>query len=275
MVNAWSLAGSIMNGTFEEDYPLMDKKKYIYESPDGGKTVTRREPFSSKREVIQGDYFKEIPWSDVEDNRDSDLDWIEKSGGFEWTPGSPWPPEVPDLEADSGDTYTGAFDHLMGDDGFHSPEIDGTVSISAGNTATEPEHSEYYYDYTRNDPDMPNPFVNDYLADVDDQRAHHFGQNTVPPYITKTFKYEENAILKQAEEYIAKTYELHYTGDKGKMQTLDLIESIGDAEAFCRSNAIKYLSRFGKKDGKNRKDILKAIHYCTLLYHFSFNDDSN
>ena len=274
MVNAWSLAGSIMNGTFEEDYPLMDKKLYIYESPDGGKTVTRREPFSDKREVIQGDYFEEIPWSQVEDNRDKDLDWIEKSGGFEWTPGSPWPPEVPDLEADSGDTYTGAFDHLMGDDGFHSPEIDGTVSISAGNTATEPEHSENYYDYTRNDPDMPNPFVSDYLADVDDQRAHHFGNNTVPPYITKTFKYEEDAILKQAEDYIAKTYELHYTSDKGNYQTLDLIESIGDAEAFCRSNAIKYLSRFGKKDGKNRKDILKAIHYCTLLYHFSFNDNN-
>ena len=283
MVNAWSLAGSIMNGTFEEDYPLMDKKKYIYESPDGGKTVTRREPFSSKREVIQGDYFKEIPWSDVEDNRDSDLDWIEKSGGFEWTPGSPWPPEVPDLEADSGDTYTGAFDHLMGDDGFHSPEIDGTVSISAGNTATEPEHSEYYYDYKRNDPDAENPFTDpkdrkradEVVADIDDMYSHHFGHNTVPPYITKTFKYEEDAILKQAEDYIAKTYELHYTSDKGNYQTLDLIESIGDAEAFCRSNAIKYLSRFGKKDGKNEKDILKAIHYCTLLHHFAFINDNN
>ena len=148
------------------------------------------------------------------------------------------------------------------------------LSVSAGNTATEPEHSEYYYDYTRNDPDMPNPFVSDYLADVDDQRAHHFGNNTVPPYITKTFKYEEDAILKQAEDYIAKTYELHYTGDKGT-QTLDLIESIGDAEAFCRSNAIKYLSRFGKKDGKNEKDILKAIHYCTLLHHFAFINDNN
>ena len=275
MVNAWSLAGSIMNGTFEEDYPLMDKKLYIYESPDGGKTVTRREPFSSKREVIQGDYFKEIPWSDVEDNRDSDLDWIEKSGGFEWTPGSPWPPEVPDEEADSGDTYTEAFDHLMGDDGFHSPQIEiDTSNCSAGNTATEPEHSEYYYDYTRNDPNRPNPFI-DPIADVDDQRAHHFGYNTVPPYITSTFKYEEDAILKQAEDYIAKTYELHYTGDKGKIQTLDLIESIGDAESFCRSNAIKYLSRFGKKDGKNEKDILKAIHYCTLLHHFAFINDNN
>ena len=61
---------------------------------------------------------------------------------------------------------------------------------------------------------------------------------------------------------------MHYTGDKGKMQTLDLIESIGDAEAFCRSNAIKYLSRFGKKDGKNRKDILKSaftiVHYYII-----------
>ena len=42
-----------------------------------------------------------------------DLDWIEKSGGFEWTPGSPWPPEVPDEEADSGDTYTAvSYTHL-------------------------------------------------------------------------------------------------------------------------------------------------------------------
>jgi len=48
-----------------------------------------------------------------------------------------------------------------------------------------------------------------------------------------------------------------------------LIESIGDAEAFTRSNAIKYLSRFGKKNGKSKMDILKAIHYCVLLYHFA------
>ena len=242
MVNAWSLAASILDGTFEEDYPIMtdtrvtplesdeydpiENKSWIYESPDGGKTVTRRLPFSSHREVIQGDYFEEIPWSNVK-KKDDDLDWIEKSGGFEWTPGSPWPPEVPDDE-----DY---FDDIQ-------------AEIKS-------------YD--------------DYMADIDDQRAHHFGNNTVPPYITKTFKYEEDAILKQAEDYIAKTYELHYTSDKGNYQTLDLIESIGDAEAFCRSNAIKYLSRFGKKDGKNEKDILKAIHYCTLLHHFAFINDNN
>ena len=148
---------------------------------------------------------------------DKDLEWIEKSGGFEWTPGSPWPPSVPDE-----------------DDG-----LDYEVN--------------YYGDYT---------------ADIDDMYSHHFGQNTVQPHITAEFKYNENEILKIAEEYIAKTYTLHYTGKKGT-QTLDLIESIGDAEAFCRSNAIKYLSRFGKKDGKSKSDLLKAIHYCTLLYHFS------
>ena len=27
MVNAWSLAASILNGTFDEDYPIMKKKE--------------------------------------------------------------------------------------------------------------------------------------------------------------------------------------------------------------------------------------------------------
>lgn len=86
----------------------------------------------------------------------------------------------------------------------------------------------------------------------------------------KTFwKYDEGKILREIEEYLTSTYKGHYVGNESKTQTLDLIESIGDAEAFCRSNAIKYLSRFGKKNGKNRLDILKVIHYSILLYHFS------
>ena len=214
MVNAWSLAASILNGTFDEDYPIVKKEvehsdayyDYKRNDPDAENPFT--DPVDRARaERVVGGGNTAI---------DKDLEWIEKSGGFEWTPGSPWPPEVPE------------------DDG-----LDYEVN--------------YYGDYT---------------ADIDDQYSHHFGQNTVPPYITTEFKYNENEILKIAEEYIAKTYTLHYTGKKGT-QTLDLIESIGDAEAFCRSNAIKYLSRFGKKDGKSKSDLLKAIHYCTLLYHFS------
>jgi hypothetical protein len=83
------------------------------------------------------------------------------------------------------------------------------------------------------------------------------------------WKYEEDLTLKEIQDYLSGTYRAHYTSQESKTQTLDLIESIGDAEAFCRSNAIKYLSRFGKKNGKSKLDILKAIHYCVLLYHFA------
>jgi len=83
------------------------------------------------------------------------------------------------------------------------------------------------------------------------------------------WKYEEDKTLKEVEQYLSSTYHSHYTSETSKTQTLDLIESIGDAEAFTRSNAIKYLSRFGKKNGKSKQDILKAIHYCVLLYHFA------
>jgi len=82
------------------------------------------------------------------------------------------------------------------------------------------------------------------------------------------WKYSEDVILNELRDYLSGTYRAHYANDN-KTQTLDLIDSIGDSEAFCRSNAIKYLSRFGKKDGKSKLDILKAIHYCILLYHFS------
>lgn len=83
------------------------------------------------------------------------------------------------------------------------------------------------------------------------------------------WKYEEDLTMKEVRDYLSATYKSHYTSQDSKTQTLDLIESIGDAEPFCRSNAIKYLSRFGKKNGKSKQDILKAIHYCVLLYHFS------
>lgn len=86
---------------------------------------------------------------------------------------------------------------------------------------------------------------------------------------TNFWKYNEDKTLKEIEEYLISTYKSHYTSDQSKTQTLDLIESIGDAEPFTRSNAIKYLSRFGKKNGKSKLDILKAIHYCILLYHFA------
>ena len=83
-----------------------------------------------------------------------------------------------------------------------------------------------------------------------------------------TRKYKEDESIEALKNYISTTYGGHYTSDNNSVQTLDLIESVGDAEAFCRSNAIKYLSRYDKK-GQAKRDILKALHYSLLLYHFS------
>ena len=81
-------------------------------------------------------------------------------------------------------------------------------------------------------------------------------------------KYKEDESIKALQDYISTTYGGHYTSANNDVQTLDLIESVGDAESFCRSNAIKYLSRYDKK-GQAKRDILKALHYSLLLYHFS------
>ena len=193
----------------------------------------------------------------------------------------------------------------------------------------EPKHSKYWYDYDRNDPDRPNPFPSDPLADNDDQIAHHIsaktdedlfasmdgvdfslggtnhyasavdymadnmvsgveeikidtsGYDTVtfadahdpkpqPDLKYKSHKYQEDKGIEDLKNYVSSTYQGHYTNKSSDTQTLDLIHSVGDAESFCRSNAIKYLSRYDKK-GSAKQDILKAMHYCLLLYYFSGN----
>ena len=70
------------------------------------------------------------------------------------------------------------------------------------------KHSKYYYDYDRNDPNAPNPFK-------EEMTAHYF-------------KYHEEQILKDIEEYVSGTYRGHYTGTKHEyrnVQTIDLMAS--------------------------------------------------
>jgi hypothetical protein len=83
------------------------------------------------------------------------------------------------------------------------------------------------------------------------------------------YKYNEDAIIEELRQYITDTYRQHYAagGEEG-IQTLDLIQACGDGEAFCRSNILKYASRYDKK-GTARRDILKVLHYAVLLLHFN------
>ena len=184
---------------------------------------------------------------------------------------------------------------------LESDEYDPIITVGSGNTAVynvpsdinldDYEHSDYWYDYTRNDPDAKNPFVDELTITVPDNHRDWVyespdGGKTVTRRKSGSLdkeviqtssgiedkttirKYKEDESIKALQDYISTTYGGHYTSDNNNVQTLDLIESVGDAESFCRSNAIKYLSRYDKK-GQAKRDILKALHYSLLLYHFS------
>ena len=92
--------------------------------------------------------------------------------------------------------------------------------------------------------------------------------DTIPNSSATPFKYNEEEIVKELLEYIRGTYRQHYSAGDDKIQTLDLIEACGDGEAFCRSNILKYASRYDKK-GTARRDIMKILHYAVLLMHFN------
>jgi len=170
------------------------------------------------------------------------------------------------------------------------------------------EHSDAWYDYTRNDPNAKNPFIDDITITTDLEgvvnvpedtpwvyespdggktvtrrkpgddytkkeviTGDYFNQSKPQPDLNyKSQKYQEDKGIADLKDYVSSTYRGHYTNKNSDTQTLDLIHSVGDAESFCRSNALKYLSRYDKK-GTAKQDILKAMHYCLLLYYFSGN----
>jgi len=87
-------------------------------------------------------------------------------------------------------------------------------------------------------------------------------------------KYNEDKILNEIGEYIKSTYGQHYAQVQEGVQVQDLLRSAGIDKDFCQANAIKYLARFGKKNGRNRADLLKAAHYIVLLMDSEDNTNS-
>ena len=85
------------------------------------------------------------------------------------------------------------------------------------------------------------------------------------------WKYNEDKILKDVEDYVTSTYHGHYCGDEDgydDIQTIDLMAAKKLAAGFCQANILKYGSRYGDKDGRNKRDLMKVIHYAMLLLHF-------
>jgi hypothetical protein len=79
------------------------------------------------------------------------------------------------------------------------------------------------------------------------------------------YKYGEGEILKELQEYVDATYQEHYS--QNKFQATEFIMDSGHGEGFCIGNIMKYAQRYGKKDGRNRKDLLKVIHYGIMALH--------
>ena len=159
-----------------------------------------------------------------------------------------------------------------------SPPQDVDMSVGAGNTDAE-KTNRYDNDGLDYEVDLFNGDSADYLADIDDMYAHQFTtyddgftlQVTEEKPMAHYFKYHEKEILKDIEEYVSRKYQGHYTGKSHEyrnVQTLDLMAAKELASGFCQANILKYGSRYGNKDGKNTKDLMKVIHYAMLLLHF-------
>ena len=164
------------------------------------------------------------------------------------------------LSTDSADTNvfsvdTSNFDNVS----INTSESDDFITIAGGENTV--------YDFSDVDFTVP-PYEEPVVSSVNLDDITFIDTPTPGIQTDNPRKYKEDESIKALQDYISTTYGGHYTSDNNNVQTLDLIESVGDAESFCRSNAIKYLSRYDKK-GQAKRDILKALHYSLLLYHFS------
>jgi hypothetical protein len=79
------------------------------------------------------------------------------------------------------------------------------------------------------------------------------------------YRYNENKTLEELKSYIDATYNQHYSRDK--FQATEFIIDGGHGEGFCIGNVLKYAQRYGKKDGRNRKDLLKILHYAIIMLY--------
>ena len=262
MVNAWSLAASILDGTLDKDYPIMTDIKI---NTGVGKTTTYNVPLTETN-----------PNGDVT-IRTGDTSDYEMTGEGIW-----WPKDTTETyPVEHSDAW---YDYTRNDPDRENPFTDpedwvrAESVVGSGNTAS----------------DYPSSF-NTFSVN-DDQMAHHVGLNyeelnlnihANSPYNSgyeqefykeelkkmtdSRNKYHEKEILKDVEDYVSGTYNGHYTGTKHEfrnVQTLDLMASRDLASDFCQANILKYGSRYGSKDGRNKKDLLKVIHYAMLLLHF-------
>ena len=86
------------------------------------------------------------------------------------------------------------------------------------------------------------------------------------------YKFNEDKNLQELKEYIDSTYTEHYASDK--YQATDVIIDSGHGEGFCMGNIMKYAKRYGNKEGKNKNDLFKILHYAVIMLEIH-NQENN
>lgn len=84
-----------------------------------------------------------------------------------------------------------------------------------------------------------------------------------------SYKYAEDRIIAEFKSYIDKTYGEHYKTDT--VECFDAWIALGDSTPTFRNTALKYLWRYGKKNGNNKADLMKTLHYtlmCLFVDHY-------
>ena len=79
------------------------------------------------------------------------------------------------------------------------------------------------------------------------------------------YKFSEDTLIDELGKYVSETYSQHY--NKNKFQATEFIIDGGHGEGFCIGNILKYAQRYGKKDGHNKNDLMKVLHYGLIALH--------
>ena len=88
------------------------------------------------------------------------------------------------------------------------------------------------------------------------------------------YKFNENELIHELKEYIDSTYSAHYS--RNKFQSTEFIIDCGHGQGFALGNVLKYVQRYGKKDGYNRADLMKVLHYALIaLYNHDHEEMNN
>lgn len=79
------------------------------------------------------------------------------------------------------------------------------------------------------------------------------------------YKFDEDRLLSELKDYIDSTYNSHYS--KTKFQATEFIFDAGHGMGFCIGNVLKYAQRYGRKEGYNKKDLQKVLHYAIMALY--------